>query len=64
MCKDCHHTLFSKADFDREIQLRPPDQRSYENLVQFEWGIRRLLPKFQKLLSALQSVSAFDVKHC
>jgi rabenosyn-5 len=62
MCKDCHHTLFSKADFDREIQLRPPDQRSYENLVQFEWGIRRLLPKFQKLLSALQSVFSASVK--
>jgi rabenosyn-5 len=55
MCKDCKHTLFSKADFEREIQLKPPDQRSYENLVQFERGIRLLLPKFHKLLIALQN---------
>jgi rabenosyn-5 len=54
MCKDCRHTLFSKADFEREIQLKPPDQRSYENLVQFERGIRLLLPKFHKLLVVLQ----------
>ena len=54
MCKDCQHTIFSKADFARELALRPPDQRAYENLVQFERGIRLLLPKFQRLLSALQ----------
>ncbi|KAF2668472.1 hypothetical protein BT63DRAFT_433253 [Microthyrium microscopicum] len=54
MCKDCKHTLFSKADFDLEVHNKPPDQRSYENLVQFERGIRLLLPKFQKLLLALQ----------
>jgi rabenosyn-5 len=55
ICKDCRHTLFSKADFDKEISIKPPDQRSYENLVQFERGIRMLLPKFQKLLQALQN---------
>lgn len=54
MCRDCRHTLFSKADFEREIQLKPPDQRSYENLVQFERGIRLLLPKFHRLLVILQ----------
>jgi hypothetical protein len=54
MCKDCQHTLFSKADFDREMAQRPTDQRSYENLAQFERGIRLLLPRFQKLLVALQ----------
>lgn len=54
MCKDCKHTLFSKSDFDREFAQRPADQRSYENLVQFERGIRLLLPRFQKLLVALQ----------
>lgn len=54
MCKDCKHTLFSRADFEREIALKPADQRSYENLVQFERGIRLLLPKFQRLLVALQ----------
>ncbi|GAB7356764.1 hypothetical protein MBLNU459_g7661t1 [Dothideomycetes sp. NU459] len=54
MCKDCQHTIFSKSDFARELALRPPDQRAYENLVQFERGIRLLTPKFQKLLVTLQ----------
>jgi rabenosyn-5 len=54
ICKDCRHTLFSKTDFANEISHKPPDQRSYENLAQFERGIRLLLPKFQKLLQALQ----------
>ncbi|KAI9693217.1 MAG: Rabenosyn-5 [Bathelium mastoideum] len=54
MCKDCKHTVFSKSDFARELALRPADQRSYENLKQFERGIRLLLPKFQRLLLALQ----------
>ncbi|KAG9580138.1 hypothetical protein KCU97_g12134, partial [Aureobasidium melanogenum] len=54
MCKDCQHTIFSKSDFARQLSIRPPDQRAYENLVQFERGIRLLLPKFQKLLQALQ----------
>lgn len=54
MCRDCQHTIFSKADFDREITHKPPDLRAYENLVQFERGIRLLLPKFQRLLVVLQ----------
>jgi hypothetical protein len=54
MCKDCNHTLFSRADFEREMAERPKDQRAYENLAQFERGIRLLLPRFQKLLIALQ----------
>lgn len=54
MCKDCQHTIFSKADFANEISHKPPDMRAYENLVQFERGIRLLLPKFQRLLEALQ----------
>lgn len=54
MCKDCQHAIFSKSDFAQEIALRPPDQRAYENLIQFERGIRLLLPRFQRLLSALQ----------
>ncbi|KAF2199182.1 hypothetical protein GQ43DRAFT_473853 [Delitschia confertaspora ATCC 74209] len=54
MCKDCKHTLFSKSDFDQELAHKPPDQRAYENLAQFERGIRLLLPRFQKLLVALQ----------
>ncbi|KAF2998809.1 carboxypeptidase Y-deficient [Curvularia kusanoi] len=54
MCKDCTHTLFSRSDFAAEMARKPKDQRSYENLAQFERGIRLLLPRFQKLLSALQ----------
>lgn len=54
MCKDCNHTLFSRSDFEREMAERPKDQRAYENLAQFERGIRLLLPRFQKLLTALQ----------
>lgn len=56
ICKDCRHTLFSKSDFMRELKQRPPDQRSFENLTQFERGIRLLLPKFQRLLTTLQYV--------
>ncbi|PSK37302.1 Vacuolar segregation protein pep7 [Elsinoe australis] len=54
MCKDCQHTVFSKADFARETSQRPPDQRAYENLIQFQRGIQLLLPKFQRLLQTLQ----------
>lgn len=54
MCKDCQHTLFARGDFQRELADKPKDQRSYENLAQFERGIRLLLPRFQKLLQALQ----------
>ena len=54
MCKECRYTLFSKTDFDLESQQKPADQRTYENLAQFERGIRLLLPKFQRLLQALQ----------
>lgn len=54
MCKDCKHTLFSKSDFDSELAQRPVDQRAYENLAQFERGIRLLLPRFHKLLGLLQ----------
>ena len=54
MCKDCQYTIFSKADFVREISHKPPDVRAYENLIQFERGIRSLLPSFQRLLIVLQ----------
>ncbi|KAL4878610.1 hypothetical protein BJY04DRAFT_195154 [Aspergillus karnatakaensis] len=55
LCKDCKSTLFDKRDFDADIARKPPDVRAYENLVQFERGIRILMPKFQKLLAALQN---------
>ncbi|KAI4150613.1 MAG: hypothetical protein LQ341_001062 [Variospora aurantia] len=54
MCKDCRKTVFSKQDFTAAIAHKPPDVRAYENLVQFERGIRLMLPKFQRLLQALQ----------
>ncbi|KAI7268540.1 hypothetical protein KC345_g7655 [Hortaea werneckii] len=54
LCKDCQRTIFSKADFARELAAQTTDQRAYNNLKQFEHGIRLLLPKFQRLLVALQ----------
>lgn len=55
MCKECQRTIFSKADFDRESTVQPPDQRAYQHLNQFENGIRQLLPTFQRLLLTLQN---------
>ncbi|TKA35428.1 hypothetical protein B0A54_12088 [Friedmanniomyces endolithicus] len=54
LCKDCQRTIFSKADFARQLAAQTPDQRAYQNLVQFEHGIRLLLPRFQRLLLVLQ----------
>lgn len=54
MCRDCKTTVFSKKDFQAELMLKTPSQSAYENLLQFEKGIRLLLPKFQCLLVALQ----------
>ncbi|GAQ04102.1 hypothetical protein ALT_1423 [Aspergillus lentulus] len=54
LCKECKSTLFDRRDFQADIMRRPPDVRAYENLAQFERGIRLLLPKFQKLLTTLQ----------
>ena len=56
MCKDCRNTVFSRHDFASALTTKPPDVRAYENLLQFQWGIKLLLPKFQRLLVALQFV--------
>jgi rabenosyn-5 len=56
MCKDCRNIVFSRRDFASALTTKPPDVRAYENLIQFERGIRLLLPKFQRLLVALQLV--------
>ncbi|OQO07088.1 hypothetical protein B0A48_07655 [Cryoendolithus antarcticus] len=48
------HWQKAKADFMREATTSPPDQRAYQNLLQFEHGIRLLLPRFQRLLLTLQ----------
>ena len=54
MCRDCKTTIFSHHDFAESIAHKPPDQRAYETLRQFERGIRMLTPSFQRTLSALQ----------
>ncbi|KAL4783188.1 hypothetical protein BJX76DRAFT_330588 [Aspergillus varians] len=55
LCKECKSTLFDKRDFDADFARKPADVRAYENLRQFERGIRLLTPKFQRLLTALQN---------
>ncbi|EON99396.1 putative vacuolar segregation protein pep7 protein [Phaeoacremonium minimum UCRPA7] len=54
MCRDCKSTIFSKRDFTESIVHKPPDQKAYETLRQFERGIRQLMPSFQRALLALQ----------
>ena len=56
MCKDCRNTVFSRSDFAAALAYKPPDVRAYGNLIQFERGIRLMLPKFQRLLMVLQLV--------
>ncbi|KAI0411129.1 FYVE zinc finger protein [Xylaria grammica] len=54
MCRDCKFTIFAKRDFVESIMKKPPDQRAYETLKQFERGIELLLPAFQRALLPLQ----------
>ncbi|KAK3312576.1 FYVE zinc finger-domain-containing protein [Apodospora peruviana] len=54
MCRDCKSTIFSHRDFADSVARKPPDQRAYETLRQFERGIQMLIPSFQKSLLALQ----------
>jgi rabenosyn-5 len=56
LCKECHHTMFAGRDFESSLSTPAITAftRAYSNLLQFERGIRLLLPKFQKLLQALQ----------
>ncbi|KAJ5707515.1 hypothetical protein N7488_007316 [Penicillium malachiteum] len=54
LCKECKVTLFDRRDFQEDLSKKPPEVRAYENLIQFERGIRLHLPRFQKLLMALQ----------
>lgn len=56
LCKDCNHTLFSQADFQASLSTSSivTFNRAYSNLLEFERGIRLMLPRFQKLLQALQ----------
>ncbi|KAF4981278.1 hypothetical protein FZEAL_2904 [Fusarium zealandicum] len=54
MCRECKHTIFSARDFAASLHHKPPDQRAYETLRQFERGIRQLLPSFHRVLLNLQ----------
>ena len=56
LCKECNHTIFASRDFQASLSSVQVESftRSYSNLLQFERGIRLLMPKFQKLLQALQ----------
>ncbi|KAK3306307.1 uncharacterized protein B0T15DRAFT_526916 [Chaetomium strumarium] len=54
MCCECKSIIFSHRDFIESIRHRPPDQRAYETLRQFERGIQLLLPSFHRTLQALQ----------
>ncbi|KAJ4312327.1 carboxypeptidase Y-deficient [Fusarium piperis] len=54
MCRECKHTIFSARDFTASLQRKPPDQRAYETLRQFERGIQQLLPSFHRALLNLQ----------
>ncbi|KAH8879211.1 hypothetical protein GQ53DRAFT_756173 [Thozetella sp. PMI_491] len=54
MCRECKSTIFSHRDFAESIAHKPPDQRAYETLRQFERGIRHLMPSFQRALLTLQ----------
>ena len=57
MCKDCRTTIFSRSDFAAEAANKSQDVKAYEILIQFERGIRLMLPKFQRLLIVLQWVT-------
>ncbi|KAI1405007.1 VAC1 protein [Hypoxylon fuscum] len=57
MCRSCKFTIFSKRDFTESVVHKPPDQRAYETLKQFERGIQLLLPTFQRALLPLQDES-------
>ncbi|KAG6304026.1 hypothetical protein E4U09_002294 [Claviceps aff. purpurea] len=54
MCRECHHTIFSSRDFTASLLHKPPDQKAYETLRQFERGIRQLMPSFHRTLQLLQ----------
>lgn len=54
MCRECKSTIFSKREFVQTIAHKPPDQRAYDTLRQFERGIQQLIPNFQRALQPLQ----------
>ncbi|PKS05957.1 hypothetical protein jhhlp_007790 [Lomentospora prolificans] len=54
MCRECNHTIFARRDFEASLATKPPDQRAYETLRQFERGIQQLMESFQRSLLHLQ----------
>lgn len=54
MCRECSHTIFSARDFTASLLHKPPDQKAYETLRQFERGIGQLMPSFHRTLQVLQ----------
>ncbi|KAI9807415.1 MAG: carboxypeptidase Y-deficient [Piccolia ochrophora] len=55
MCRDCRATVFGQRDLAIDLAKPRLDVKAYNTLTQFERGIRLMLPKFQRLLVALQS---------
>ena len=54
MCKECRSKIFGRRDFAAILHQKPADVKAYEILIQFEEGIQSMLPRFQRLLVALQ----------
>ncbi|KAG0637740.1 FYVE zinc finger-domain-containing protein [Tuber brumale] len=54
ICRACRTTVFSKRDFVLDLAKIPQDVRAYQTLVQFEQGIKNMMPRFQKLLTEIQ----------
>lgn len=54
LCQTCNRTLFSARDFAASLSTPHLAQRTFQHLKSFEHGIALTLPRFQKLLSALQ----------
>ncbi|RPB10603.1 hypothetical protein P167DRAFT_607133 [Morchella conica CCBAS932] len=54
ICTTCNTTVFSKRDFALSTTRSHPSTRTYSALVQFQTGIKTMMPRFQRLLAALQ----------
>ncbi|KAL1888895.1 carboxypeptidase Y-deficient [Sporothrix stenoceras] len=51
VCETCYK---SRPGYNDHHAHKPADQRAYETLRQFEWGIRQMMPLFQRSLQSLQ----------
>ncbi|PWW76397.1 hypothetical protein C7212DRAFT_294223 [Tuber magnatum] len=57
ICRACRTIVFSKRDFVLDLAKIPQDVRAYQTLVQFEQGIKNMMPRFQKLLAEIQDLN-------